>query len=76
MNHKGNEFSQTEVSPFLTLESLKGSSKQEAQAYLRLCAHGLSWTVNVCIDLKFSCGAVGWSLTRGKRKNRKKLPYL
>ena len=39
MNHKGNEFSQTEVSPFLTLESLKGSSKQEAQAYLRQCTH-------------------------------------
>ena len=24
MNHKSNEFSQSEVSPFLTLESLKG----------------------------------------------------
>ena len=44
----------------------KGSSKQEAQAYLRLCAHGLSWTVNVCIDLKFSCGVVSWSLAREK----------
>ena len=44
----------------------KGSSKQEAQAYLRLCAHALSWTVNVCIDLEFSCGAVSWSLAKEK----------